>query len=481
MWIGQLLAMFSMAVLLCRRSGDALPEPLQQAEQAAETFRRRTVQCLILADYTSLVPHTLEAMLIYLHGEYAQSNDAQPGIFVTMGMVIRLALRMGYHRDPCHSPHISPFQAEMRRRMWTLVCHTDMMFASQNGLPSLVRAEQSDTRLPRNLLDDDMHEDMSELPPARPLTDPTPVAFVIVKDGIMRVYRRIVEHLATIAPSPYDNVLALDQQLQEARHAIPPYLRMRSMDQSIADPPELIIKRLYLEFGFQNARCALHRRYLSESQSRHRYAYSRSVCIEAAMRLLQHQAMLHAELQPGGQLSRESGYITSFTSHFFLTAAMIVCLELSNIGEEDGGTQREHLLDVLKRSHQIWCAESAQSHEARKVADALAVVLRNAHESNRQPWRPPIASPSSIPLFRSMALNTPTSPMAGRGCQTHSNDGVATGDVSNDQDCVGNADVNTGMTWEDMLQMPGGINWDAWDKQLDHLSFTAPAIATARS
>ncbi|KAI9812697.1 MAG: hypothetical protein M1832_000354 [Thelocarpon impressellum] len=471
MWIALLLAMLSLATSLCRRSGEALPSQLERAERATDAFRQRTVQCLVLADYTSLVPHTLEAMLVYMHGEYNRSKDAQPGIFLMMGMVVRLALRMGYHRDPSQSP-FSPFHAEMRRRVWTLVCHTGMMFSSQNGFPSLIRAEQSDTRLPRNLLDEDIKPHMAELPPSRPSTDPTPVAFMIAKDAIMNVYRGIYEHLAAMAPTPYDTVLALDQQLQDARAAIPPHLRMRSMDQSVFDPPDLIIKRLYLEFGYQKGRCTLHRQYLTESRTADRYAYSRVVCIEAAMRLLEYQSSLHAELQPGGQLSGQCYYVSSFTTHFFLTAAMIVCLEVSRLDEETGEKQRDSLLAALDRSHKLWRANSPQSAEARKLGNALADVLSNFRQRDRQQWTRRAAVSSAAPTspLLSARPGDAGSPAVENSSSSQSqsyfgNDTAS--DVFDSNDWAGSAAADT--TWERMLQMPVSVDWDAWDKQLELL------------
>ena len=418
------------------------------------------MQSLILADYTSLVPFTLEAMLLYIYGEYHRSRDAQPAIFALMGMVVRLAQKMGYHREPSYASKIPPFEAEMRRRLWLLVCHTDMLFASQHGFPSFIRGEQSDTRLPRNLLDEDMYPDMPELPASRPMTDPTPVGSLIAKDGMIRVYRRIVEYLAAVGPKFVSKrVLALDQELQEARNEIPLYLRMRSMDQSIADSSELIIRRMYLEFNYQKGRCTLHRQYLTQPQLRLQHPYSRMTCIEAALQLLNHQSTLHEETQPGGQLQHYRGSVSEFTNNFFLTAAMIICLELSYVDEQRDEKQTGDLLAALDRSRRIWCEESAQSHAARKVADALEMFLKKARGSHVQRSRSSVDafSVSSSVQAKSIEFHGLETSAAGSNAKSSNTDGSNSNDSFGPQSSVGSG--LTTMTWEDMLQMPMDIDW----------------------
>ena len=452
MWIALLYAIMALATQFYRRSDDALPEPLGQDKFITDNFQRRTVQCLILADYTSLVPFTLEAMLVYLYGEYYQSPDAQPGIFVTMGMVVRLALRMGYHRDPSHSGSIPPFQAEMRRRVWTLVCHTDMLFCSQNGLPSFIRAEQCDTQQPRNLMDGDLQPDMTELPPARPLTEATPVSFLIAKDSVVRVARRIVEHLAMVSPTPYDAVLDLHHQLQEARDTIPPQLRMRSMDRSVTDSSELIMERFLLDFSYQNARCRLHRPYLMVSRSEVAYAFSRKHCVEAALLLLDHQSTLHEEIHPAGQLHGLSWFLTSFATNAFLTAAMAICLEISRDHVDNTASQGHRLVAALVTSHKIWCASRAKSSEARKAADALAIMLRIARERDR--WR------ASRTASVSQDASDSNSESDWHFTATLDSDDVngVTLDTSSPQDTSRMAD--TELTWEELLRVPPELDVD---------------------
>ena len=62
----------------------------------ASNYRMLTAQCLLLADYTKPVNYMIETMLLHLRCEHARSKDAEMGIWVLIGMIVRLAMRGGY-------------------------------------------------------------------------------------------------------------------------------------------------------------------------------------------------------------------------------------------------------------------------------------------------------------------------------------------------------------------------------------------------
>lgn len=59
----------------------------------ASEYRLRTVQCLVTSDYTKSVDNTIETLTLYIHGEYSSRWDAEVGIWVVIGMIVRLAMR----------------------------------------------------------------------------------------------------------------------------------------------------------------------------------------------------------------------------------------------------------------------------------------------------------------------------------------------------------------------------------------------------
>src|SRR6266516_577504 len=193
MWLGLLYAMLCLSMQSYYRAGDEPLEYRGQTKEMASVYCERTTQCLVLADFTRPAKHTLETLVLYLQAEYSRTKDAEVGVWILVGMIVRIAMRMGYHRDPKPYPSITAFQGEMRRRVWTFIRCSDLLFSFHLGLPTLIRMDYCDTGLPRNIYDDELREDMAELPPSRPTNEPTPISYMITKARFTFAFGNIVE------------------------------------------------------------------------------------------------------------------------------------------------------------------------------------------------------------------------------------------------------------------------------------------------
>jgi hypothetical protein len=60
----------------------------------AGEYRLRTVQCLVTSDYTKSVDNTIETLMLYVHGEYSVRSEAEVALWLIIGMIARLAMRM---------------------------------------------------------------------------------------------------------------------------------------------------------------------------------------------------------------------------------------------------------------------------------------------------------------------------------------------------------------------------------------------------
>lgn len=110
MWIGLLYGTLCLAMLSYHKVGDEPPEWKGRSLELAAEYRLRTVQCLVVADYTKPVEYTVETLLLYLFGEYSSRWDADLGLWLITSIITRIAMRQGYHRDPRWFPSITPFQ-----------------------------------------------------------------------------------------------------------------------------------------------------------------------------------------------------------------------------------------------------------------------------------------------------------------------------------------------------------------------------------
>jgi hypothetical protein len=70
-----------------------------------------------------------------------KKDDPDTDAWMIMGISTRFIMRIGYHRDPRHLANISPFEGEMRRRIFFVVESLGLLFSLQVGLPPIIEEE----------------------------------------------------------------------------------------------------------------------------------------------------------------------------------------------------------------------------------------------------------------------------------------------------------------------------------------------------
>ena len=387
-WIGMCFAMMSMALQSYHRAGDEPPEYGGTSREMAGNFSELTAQCLISADFTQPVTYMIEALVFYSQAEYSRRRDVETGLWMLSGIITRLAMRMGMHRDSKPYASLSSFRGEMRRRIWAAIRSFDILLSFQCGLPNMVTSSDSDTALPTNLYDEEFDTDINVLPPPRPASEPTPMSFMISHTRLALILGKIQEHSVTLAVPSYEATMELDGELREAYAQIPEHLRLECSSESSLDPANLVMQRFTLDLAFQKCLCVLHRKFLARARKDLRYSYSRRSCLDSCLRMLEHQSTLYTECQPGGRLRSVTWNVTtSLTTHDFLLAAMIVCLDLyfTAQAEAEGKTtddmykwaleRRDAMFGAIERAVLIWETLKDQSMEAYKASAVLKVML----------------------------------------------------------------------------------------------------------
>jgi len=86
------------------------------------------------------------------------------------GSLVRSAMVMGLHMDPAQVPKISPFQAEMRRRLWATIMEMDLQASMGVGQPVSAPDIDFTPLLPSNIDDSEFNEQSAVLPESKPLT-----------------------------------------------------------------------------------------------------------------------------------------------------------------------------------------------------------------------------------------------------------------------------------------------------------------------
>jgi hypothetical protein len=391
MWIGLLFSILGFGSFFYAMAGEELPfvpEEFSSMWEMCSIFRDRTAQCLVGVNYLRPRRYTIETMVFYYALEKFRARNTEFGTYILLGIIIRLAMRLGYHRDAGHYPNISPFDGEMRRRLWCIIHHLDLTNSAQVGLPRMIREGETDTAEPKNLQDSDFDEDIIELPDPRPSTEVTVVAYAIFHFRLTRHLGLIVDQINSITPPSYSEVMALDLKLLNTHATLPPYLIMRPLSLSIIDDALIIIRRLAIEACFQKSRCLLHRKYLISGRSNLQFRHSRTTSVDAAMKLLDVQHIVYETTRPGGQLFSEQWRTSALMNQDYVLAAMIISLDLAwDTRINDVTTEHENevaamwpktiRLQKLKSSYDIWCKWIATFAVAAKAAEALKGMLKD--------------------------------------------------------------------------------------------------------
>ncbi|KAI9818019.1 MAG: hypothetical protein M1827_000643 [Pycnora praestabilis] len=379
LWISMLFSMLYIASQIDEVSGRV------SADYPSDPIRPRFLtiagQALVTGKYHTARPHSVEAVLLYAYCKYVRKEDPDLDAWMTVGISARLAMRLGYHRDPNHLANIPPFEGEMRRRTFFFIQTFDLLLSFQAGLPTIVHEEDCDVEPPSNLFDTDFDEDYTSLPPSRPSTDQTPMLYYIVKGRLMKIFRRVIRHALSLKPPAYEVTMNLDNELHQFHMDVPSILQVKPLSSSFTDEPYIILNRLNIDIMYQKSLCVLHRRYLSHDRSDPKLDYSRKTCSDAALQILDYQGQLHIACQPEGQLHNDRWMLASLTTADFLLAAMIACLDLylshsrPTITSQQDWKAQVTKYDALRFSHDIWASRRASSRDARRALNALAVML----------------------------------------------------------------------------------------------------------
>ncbi|EEQ35746.1 fungal specific transcription factor domain-containing protein [Microsporum canis CBS 113480] len=387
-WVGLLFGMICLAVLASDLPDASYSnnETEQQALQV-DLYREKIVQCLIIGEYTNSGPYVLETMIQYVYVEYSIRADAGKDNWFLLAIQVNLAMRMGYHRDPSHFPGISPLQGEMRRRVWATVLMSDILVSSQMGMARMIADWKCDTAEPRNLNDNDINENSTELPPPRPETEHTTALGIIARRRMLMALGAISDVTDAVKPCGYAEIMQVDGVLHDAAASIPPPLKMKPMAASVTDSSQVIMARLFIGHMFYKGQIMLHRRFLymeSPSGEEDKYTYSCNACIDASLGTLNIQHVLDEETCQGGQLYSMRWRVSSMMNHQFLTGTMILCSLLHRGKTLD---REEEITAALRTTRAIWMRRSAHSQEAKKAAETVSIVLarvgeRRSHDAN---------------------------------------------------------------------------------------------------
>ncbi|KAM0425802.1 hypothetical protein ACHAPT_009053 [Fusarium lateritium] len=381
-WLGFL---YSMMCLSAHWSpANMLPEAEAEYTMTGASrplYLDKVVQCLVLGDYSRGGPYVIETLLHYFTIEHVRRPDTEVDTWLVLGVILRLALRMGYHRDPAQFPKLTPIECEIRRRVWATLYISDIMVSMQVGAPKMVQEGQWDTRDPLNLSDEDFDGTSSELPAPRDDNELTPVFFVIARYRMAKVMGVMADIMNA---TQYDPVRAARaaELLKATYDSLPTVLKLGSG--GLADNHRIIMHRYVLAIQLHQAEMLVHLRCMATPPREDDLSNPNSslnILLNAGLKLLEYRRLLDIEAQPNGSLWPVRWKLSSTLAHEFLLATMVLSKALfSTLGPHplvQRGTDMEvQVLSTLRQTHELWLRSKHRSSEARQAADLLTSLFQ---------------------------------------------------------------------------------------------------------
>ncbi|KAH8552419.1 fungal-specific transcription factor domain-containing protein [Umbelopsis sp. PMI_123] len=147
----------------------------QQYRDSAVSLYQISVDALLVAD-ASDVPYDLD----YLRAGTIQCEFSlhcyeripiERRIWPRLGSLITIAMQMGLHRDPEIFNNFSPFEREMRRRIWWNIYIFDRLLSSKLSYPPHINDRECSCRLPSNAEESAIHSDSEIIENSSHLTE----------------------------------------------------------------------------------------------------------------------------------------------------------------------------------------------------------------------------------------------------------------------------------------------------------------------
>jgi hypothetical protein len=195
----------------------------------------------------------------------------------------------GMHQDPnVLEDRCSPFDGEMRRRLWWTAMELELQASIDRGTPSALSGFSNNCREPLNVDDEDFVPDMRQLPLPKPSSQCTSTSYLSISSKTLSL--RIA--LCKLVNDPnsqlsHEDVLHYEQEINESLDKIPKW----------SDPGNLQASALF-ELQLRQFLYLIHMPFARQRDSLSS-RYSRMICFEASKDVLD----LHSKLIASGNMT----------------------------------------------------------------------------------------------------------------------------------------------------------------------------------
>ncbi|ETN38875.1 uncharacterized protein HMPREF1541_06916 [Cyphellophora europaea CBS 101466] len=133
----------------------------------------------------------------------ARRHNSPRYVWMTTALVIRAAQYLGMQRDGSYLGNLSPFEIEIRRRVWWNICMLDMRAAEDEGTDLAIPIGSFDTKFPLNVNDADLDPEYTQVPTERyGLTDMSLPRILV---GMVEIHLKLLSNRANNGPEDVES------------------------------------------------------------------------------------------------------------------------------------------------------------------------------------------------------------------------------------------------------------------------------------
>ncbi|KAM0370935.1 hypothetical protein ACHAO7_009919 [Fusarium culmorum] len=316
--------MFSIVAIGASISGASTPF---SGPESSLAYTNMSARCLVSGQYHKVVEFSVEALTLHLHSRCFHQKSPDVDLCQLHALAVRLAHQRFYHCEMNQFLQlITPFEAEMRRRVWYFIQYYDVLFSLEYGVPPLIHEDTHSTGHPTDAQDDDFNEDSTVVLP-RATTD-TSLPCVLMSQ-VLPILRRIICHALGFSTWSYSDAMLVKAQLDIWYQSIPSSLRIRSIkNTAFTDSNHIIMQRVLFELIYTTFITLLYRPFLdSLTYSNCEFQTALDVYRKNAVRSVRISIEVDREMQEGGRLHDDRHVASSLSINDFLMSTTLGPLE----------------------------------------------------------------------------------------------------------------------------------------------------------
>jgi hypothetical protein len=220
-------------------------------------------------------------------------------------VALRLAMTAGMHRDPDRFPALSPFMAQMRRRLWYSAVELTLQSLFNLAMPMTVGTADYDTKPPLDINDEEMRLDSKTAPASAPpgtVTDHSLQRALLISLPMRLKIAAMLNGLHEAVD--FEEAIYMAKQLKVACQGLAKFISAAT-DQRDGNALQISsFHARFLDMGLRRYMLMLHRPFVLQARCDPRFHYARKVCLESAMIIASYSQSMRLPAEPSDDMSR---------------------------------------------------------------------------------------------------------------------------------------------------------------------------------